>query len=71
MWREHDKIALEVFDNGIGIPEGAIMQPTSHGLRGMVERARSLGGSVEIGSALGEGVAISVRIPLAMEGSAA
>lgn len=71
MWREHDKIALEVFDNGIGIPEGAIMQPTSHGLRGMVERARSLGGSVEIGSAPGEGVSISVRIPLAMEGTAA
>jgi PAS domain S-box-containing protein len=67
MWREHDKIALEVFDNGIGIPEGAIMQPTSHGLRGMVERARSLGGSVEIGSALGEGVAISVRIPIPAE----
>lgn len=64
MWREHDKIALEVFDNGIGIPEGAIIQPTSHGLRGMMERARSLGGSVEIGSAPGEGVAISVRIPL-------
>lgn len=64
VWREHDKIALEVFDNGIGIPEGAIMQPTSHGLRGMVERARSLGGSAEIGSAPGEGVAISVRIPL-------
>lgn len=65
MWREHDKIALEVFDNGIGIPEGAIMQPTAHGLRGMMERARSLGGSVEIGSAPGEGVAISVRIPVA------
>jgi PAS domain S-box-containing protein len=64
VWREHDKIALEVFDNGIGIPEGAIMQPTSHGLRGMMERARSLGGSAEIGSAPGEGVAISVRIPL-------
>ncbi len=71
VWREHDKIALEVFDNGIGIPEGAIMQPTSHGLRGMMERARSLGGSVEIGSAPGEGVAISVRIPLAMAGAAA
>lgn len=64
VWREHDKIALEVFDNGIGIPEGAIMQPTSHGLRGMMERARSLGGSVEIGSAPGEGVSISARIPL-------
>ncbi len=64
MWREHGKIALEVFDNGIGIPEGAIMQPTSHGLRGMMERARSLGGSMEVGSAPGEGVAISVRIPL-------
>lgn len=71
VWREHDKIALEVFDNGIGIPEGAIMQPTSHGLRGMVERARSLGGSVEIGSAPGEGVSISVRIPLSVTVEAA
>ena len=64
VWREHDKIALEILDNGIGIPEGAIMQPTSHGIRGMMERAHSLGGSVEIGSAPGEGVSISVRIPL-------
>lgn len=71
MWREHDSIALEVFDDGIGIPEGAIMQPTSHGLRGMVERAHSLGGSVEIGSAPGEGVSISVRIPLVAAGETA
>lgn len=67
VWREHDKIAMDLIDNGIGIPEGAIMQPTSHGIRGMMERAHALGGSVEIGSAPGEGVSISVRIPIAAE----
>lgn len=67
VWREHDKIALDIIDNGVGIPEGTVMQPTSHGIRGMVERARSLGGTVEIGSAQGEGVSISVRIPLPAE----
>ncbi len=64
VWREHDTIALDIVDNGIGLPENKAMDPTSHGLRGMMERARTLGGTVEIGSAPGEGVAISVRIPL-------
>lgn len=64
VWREHDKIALDIVDNGIGLPEDKAMDPTSHGLRGMMERARTLGGTVEVGSAPGEGVAISVRIPL-------
>jgi len=63
VWREHDKIALDIVDNGIGLPEDKAMDPTAHGLRGMMERARTLGGTVEIGSAPGEGVAISVRIP--------
>lgn len=67
VWREHDKIALDIVDNGIGLPEDKAIDPTSHGLRGMMERARTLGGTVEIGSAPGEGVAISVRIPLPAE----
>ena len=68
VWRERDKIALEIVDNGIGLPESTAMDPTSHGLRGMMERARTLGGTVEIGSAPGEGVVISVHIPLPVEG---
>jgi two-component system sensor histidine kinase UhpB len=67
VWREHDNIAMDIVDNGIGLPEDKAMDPTSHGLRGMMERARTLGGTVEIGSAPGEGVAISVRIPLPVE----
>ncbi|GAO37377.1 hypothetical protein SCT_2798 [Sulfuricella sp. T08] len=63
VWREHDKIAMDIVDNGIGLPEDKAMDPTSHGLRGMMERARTLGGTLEVGSAPGEGVAISVRIP--------
>lgn len=70
VWQERDKIALEIIDNGIGLPESTAMDPTSHGLRGMMERARTLGGTVEIGSAPGEGVAISVHIPLPVEGEA-
>lgn len=67
VWRGRDKIALEIVDNGIGLPESIAMDPMSHGLRGMMERARTLGGTLEIGSAPGEGVAISVHIPLPVE----
>ncbi|HWJ95599.1 MAG TPA: CHASE3 domain-containing protein [Telluria sp.] len=46
--READGIALEVADDGIGIPPDALSGTKSHGLLGMRERALLLGGSLTV-----------------------
>jgi signal transduction histidine kinase len=51
-------------DDGIGIPEDVLGRPASHGLVGMRERARLLGGTLVIESAPGNGTAVAVRVPL-------
>lgn len=48
--READGIRLRVIDDGIGMPEGAASRPKSHGLVGMRERMRQIGGVVRIES---------------------
>jgi signal transduction histidine kinase len=61
-----DVVVLEVCDNGRGIAQEQIHKPGSFGIRGMKERARSLGGDVEIEGAPGTGTRIKVEIPLSM-----
>ena len=46
--REEDGWDLEITDDGIGIPEGAMAKSKSHGLLGMRERALLLGGTLEV-----------------------
>jgi signal transduction histidine kinase len=60
-----DVVVLEVFDNGRGIARDQLSKPGSFGIRGMHERARSLGGDVEIEGVPGAGTRIKVEIPLA------
>jgi len=60
-----DEVILEVSDNGRGMDQGHISKPGSFGIRGMQERARSLGGDVEIDTMPGQGTRIKVAIPLA------
>ena len=59
-----DVVVLEVFDNGRGIAREQLSKPGSFGIRGMQERARSLGGDVEIEGLPGAGTRIKVEIPL-------
>ena len=59
-----DVVVLEVFDNGRGIASDQLSKPGSFGIRGMHERARSLGGDVEIEGVPGSGTRIKVEIPL-------
>lgn len=62
--QEDGMLMLRVRDNGAGIPRGNISDPESFGIMGMRERARHLGGSVDITGEPGKGTTVSVRIPL-------
>ena len=55
--------ALQVQDNGVGIPAHVVAGPASFGLLSMKERALMLGGTVDVVSAPGAGTKIVVRVP--------
>jgi len=59
-----DVVVLEVVDNGRGIARDQLSKPGSFGIRGIMERARSLRGDVEIEGVPGVGTRIKVEIPL-------
>jgi len=64
-----DCIVLTVRDNGIGIirSRSSATTTTTHGLRGIRERASYLGGHVKVASAKGQGASITVTLPKAQE----
>ena len=59
---EADDLSIEVEDDGVAAP---VPRPGGHGLRGMAERARLLGGTVETGRAPQGGYAVRAKLPLA------
>jgi PAS domain S-box-containing protein len=61
--RTRKHVVLEVRDNGVGIPPGALTGVKSLGLLGMRERARAFGGEAVIEGAPGEGTVVRVSIP--------
>lgn len=62
--REDEGIRLRIIDNGVGIPEGAATRPKSHGLVGMRERMRQIGGAIRFGPGDGEsGTIVDAFIP--------
>jgi signal transduction histidine kinase len=54
------RLKLTIEDNGIGLPDNP--QP-GYGLRNMRDRARLLGGYIEISPANGRGTRVSLDIP--------
>jgi signal transduction histidine kinase len=58
-----DLLEIVVFDEGVGF-ELASVPDGRFGLRGMRERARLLGGNVEIETSPGDGCRIRVELPL-------
>jgi PAS domain S-box-containing protein len=58
------RILLRVRDDGVGIAPERLEAARTLGLLGMRERARALGGTVEIEGAPGDGTTVTVRIPL-------
>lgn len=64
----HDEIRMELQDNGQGLhPVGAEASPPGFGLRGLSERAASLGGEVRLENAPGGGAVLTLRLPRRLE----
>ena len=62
---EDGMLVLNVTDNGRGITEAERLSRNSLGLVGMQERARLVGGRVEIAGLKGAGTTLHVCVPLA------
>jgi PAS domain S-box-containing protein len=60
----HNKVALIIKDDGIGIEKSEINSLNSMGIEGIKERVKSAGGKVTINGLHGSGTMISVEIPL-------
>src|SRR5690606_41800526 len=62
--REPSGIRLRVVDAGVGLAEGATAKPKSHGIVGMRERMRQLGGKFTIAPGPGnKGTLVEAFIP--------
>jgi signal transduction histidine kinase len=57
-------LTVEVRDNGCGIAPAQRDKPKAFGLRGLAERARTVGGWLDVSSQIGKGSSIIVSIPL-------
>jgi signal transduction histidine kinase len=60
----NDAVTLLVTDDGIGLTETASQTRLSHGILGMQQRVRALGGNFSISGRPGAGTTIEVHIPL-------
>lgn len=62
-----DFLTLEISDDGIGISEQDLAKAESFGIRGMHERARTIGGWLDISTRQGQGTSIILSVPLVEE----
>ncbi len=60
LWDEQDRLALEISDNGIGLPNDPHQRPAS--VQKLTDRARVLEGVLNVRSAKGEGTQIRLTI---------
>jgi PAS domain S-box-containing protein len=56
-------VTFEVRDDGRGLTPEQLAKPASFGLRGMMERARALGGWVDVSGAPGKGTTVMASFP--------
>jgi signal transduction histidine kinase len=59
-----EEVALVVRDDGVGLPAGADTNALSHGISGMRQRVRALGGEFHIRGKPRNGTTLEVNIPL-------
>jgi signal transduction histidine kinase len=63
--RQRDSVLeLDIQDDGRGFDPAQPARPGAFGLRGMIERAQLLGGTLTIDSAPGQGTTIRARLPI-------
>lgn len=62
-------LTLEISDNGRGFAPARVGKPKAFGLKGLHERAKSVGGWLDISSADGRGTSIILSVPLQPTGS--
>lgn len=62
--RTEQGVRLEIADNGCGITAMDRTKPESFGIRGMVERAKMLGGELSISAPLASGCTITIDLPI-------
>jgi two-component system, NarL family, sensor histidine kinase UhpB len=58
-------LTLEIADNGRGLSRSELEKPKAFGIKGLHERARTVGGWLDISSHEGSGTSIILSIPLA------
>lgn len=68
LFADAEQLSLEIADNGRGFGGDARVKPDSFGLTGMAERARALGGTLDIDSAPGRGTTLMLIVPLKAAG---
>lgn len=59
-----NEVTLEISDDGVGFDPRLLRGTPGFGLRGLVERARGLGGWAEISSAPGRGTTVMFSVPV-------
>ena len=59
-------LTLEVTDNGRGIAPADVDKPKAYGLRGLHERAKTVGGWLDVSTRAGLGTSIILSVPLTM-----
>lgn len=62
--RDADAVVLQVADDGIGIRPEDKLKRNAFGLRGMIERVQSVGGSITVERGPVNGTLVLVRLPL-------
>lgn len=61
---QENVLTLEVSDDGQGIPQGGADKPKAFGLKGLQERAKTVGGWLDISSRPGHGTSVILSVPL-------
>jgi PAS domain S-box-containing protein len=64
LFKEGDSIKFVLRDNGIGISDSQLQSKTSFGIIGMRERAKSVGGIINISKTSNGGTSLTLRLPL-------
>ncbi len=57
-------LTMKIIDNGRGMAHTDLLKKGSFGLRGMLERARNLGGEIRFEGKAGQGTTITAHLPL-------